>query len=319
MLNIYYVMHFIYTLMMITIKQIQHFSAVLKSGSVQQAAEMLHITQPALTRSILNLEEHLGVQLFERNKSGMAPTDFALQVAPRLNELLLEIGDINRDAQLYQKLEIGNLRVGYGQAIRQPLTRMCVPAFIEENPNITLHLTEGTYPELVAAIQSRDIDMIIAGSESYLGKSFLSIELLHNISLTPIVRKGHPVLGLGRKIKMADILKYPRAWPTFLGDAHPFNKKFNTALDKPYPRYLSSDYYLLHKIASSTDAWTISIGSIFQKELPESLEAITVDDFDVSINLSIIELENRSRSPAASRFIETTRRVFNSDFSPTRG
>ena len=56
-------------------KQLRHFVAVVDSGTLSGASEVLHITQPALTRSIKNLEANLEAQLLERGSRGIAPTE----------------------------------------------------------------------------------------------------------------------------------------------------------------------------------------------------------------------------------------------------
>jgi DNA-binding transcriptional LysR family regulator len=95
------------------------------------AGRVVHVSQPALTRSIISLEGELGLPLFERSKSGMLPTEFAVQVAPRFEELLLELDDIQRGARLYRNLESRRLRIGLGQAIREAVSRHCLPRFVE--------------------------------------------------------------------------------------------------------------------------------------------------------------------------------------------
>ncbi|MHA7817839.1 MAG: LysR family transcriptional regulator [Pseudohaliea sp.] len=291
---------------MTTTKQMRHFQAVMTTGSLQEAAERLHITQPALTRSISKLEDELGVQLFERSRAGMAPTEFALGLAPRLRGLLLELEDIARDARLYSNLEVGSVCVGVGQAIREPLGRQCIVPFVAANPGVSLRLKEGTAPELIGALQARDIDMIIAGTASYREHKFLSVEPIQRVALQPMVRRGHPLTAMAG-VSLSDLLVYPLAAPTALGARHPFLEKVGDARELLTPRYMCSDYAVLEELVAATDAWTVTLASVFHRTPSTGLQPLTVAGFDLSIELAVLELAQRSRAPAAQRFIDTVR------------
>jgi DNA-binding transcriptional LysR family regulator len=98
------------------IQLLRYFLAVARSGSIRQAAESVHLSQPALTRRIQDLEGDLGVTLFERTPRGMALT--------RFGEVLLHYAqaiDLSCDFALKEindlvTRETGELRIGAGPA-----------------------------------------------------------------------------------------------------------------------------------------------------------------------------------------------------------
>jgi DNA-binding transcriptional LysR family regulator len=63
-------------------RQLRHFLALLDTGSLAAAAESVHLSQPALSRSIRALEDMLGVPLFDRNDRRLRPTTYAIAYAP---------------------------------------------------------------------------------------------------------------------------------------------------------------------------------------------------------------------------------------------
>ena len=63
--------------------ELRVFTAVLEHGSLRKAAALLHLTQPALSKSIAGLEEKLGVKLFDRVANGVEPTAHGRCFAPR--------------------------------------------------------------------------------------------------------------------------------------------------------------------------------------------------------------------------------------------
>jgi DNA-binding transcriptional LysR family regulator len=243
----------------------------------------------------------------------MLPTEFAEQIAPRFEELLLELDDIRYEAQLYRNLDKGQLRVGVGQAVREPLSRHCLPRFVEQHPGISLAVLEGTAPELARALQQREVDMILAGATSYSHHEFGRLEHLLDIPVRVLVRQGHP-LADRKQVLLRDILNYPQVAPTALGEQHPFRKQADFRKDQSLdPHVLCSDYSALESIVQQTDAWTVGLETRLHREPPESLAVLNVLDFDIRIELSVIELKRRSRSPAAEHFIQTVKSVLASE------
>lgn len=286
-----------------TLQQIRHFQAVLQHGTVHAAAQAVHATQPALTRSIHSLEERLGVKLFERSRQGMVPTAFAEQIAPRLQELLLQLEDVRREAALYRNVEFGTLTVGIGQALREPLSRRCVPPFVIKHPAVHLRVREGTADELMRALYERKIDLILAGALSYREFDAIRLEHIGAIPLNVIVRRGHP-LADGRCVTIEALTRYPRAGTTFLGTDHPLRAEFGNRLD---PQYVCSDHETLFSIVESTDAWTRAPTSLIDVKSRPTLIELEVNGFELKSELSIIELKHRARSPVAQHLIDEVR------------
>jgi DNA-binding transcriptional LysR family regulator len=102
------------------IRYIEIFYAVMQSGTVKGAAEMLHITQPAATRLLQQAEAHVGVPLFQRVRGRLAPTAEAHQLFPEVEQLYLKLDSVRRVA--------ANL----GQDSEAMLRVLCVPGLALE-------------------------------------------------------------------------------------------------------------------------------------------------------------------------------------------
>ncbi|MEW6706874.1 MAG: LysR family transcriptional regulator [Pseudomonadota bacterium] len=102
------------------IRYIEIFYAVMQSGTVKGAAEMLHITQPAATRLLQQAEAHVGVPLFQRVRGRLVPTAEAHQLIPEVEQLYLKLDAVRR--------VVANL----GQDHEAMLRVLCVPGLALE-------------------------------------------------------------------------------------------------------------------------------------------------------------------------------------------
>src|SRR5690606_20869273 len=79
--------------MAVTLKQLEAFIAAARTGSFSAAAELVHVSQPALTSMIKKLEARLGARLFERSSRGAALTPTGRELLPSVDRLIGELND----------------------------------------------------------------------------------------------------------------------------------------------------------------------------------------------------------------------------------
>jgi DNA-binding transcriptional LysR family regulator len=295
---------------MITVKQLQHLLAIIEHKTIHSAADSLHLTHTAVTRSLNNLEEDLGVPLFERSKTGMAPTAFCLQIVESCQQVLLDLGDIKREAEIYRNLSGGELHIAVGRAARGLILRETLPLFHSRYPDITVHISENTPEYLVEGLQNRQLDMVIAGSGSYRDIEGLSVQPLRDIPMSIVARRDHPLTAQAEQALDA-FLSYPLVAPTMIGPSHPLSKLLSTQLEGrkenhlPGPSIMCSDYPTIENIMLSSDALSIVPLIEFSRQLQEgSLVAIDIAGQKVNLELSVMEVANRMRSPAAQAFVD---------------
>src|SRR6516162_8397322 len=94
--------------------KLRHIVAVARIGSFSRAAEEMHLTQPALSRSIAGFEAYHGVRLFDRVRSGVTLTASGKLVVEQARAILSATGDLERNLRHYSKGEAGRIEVGLG-------------------------------------------------------------------------------------------------------------------------------------------------------------------------------------------------------------
>ena len=100
--------------MALELQQLRQVLALAEHGSFVRAAAALHISQPALSRSIQNLERRFGSDLFLRSSSGAVPTDLGRLYIERARDVLRMADELDREAVSHGNLRTGRVAVGGG-------------------------------------------------------------------------------------------------------------------------------------------------------------------------------------------------------------
>lgn len=103
-----------------TIKQLEYFSTTAKLLSFSKAAEQLYVSQPALSRSILALEEEIGVALFDRNKHNVSLTPAGIVLAAKLPKLSVDLSEIIAEVQQVHSGKLGTMRIAIQNGLAIP-------------------------------------------------------------------------------------------------------------------------------------------------------------------------------------------------------
>jgi len=289
---------------MISLKQLRHLTVIAEQTNMHKAAEVLHITQPALTRSLNTLEGLLNVRLFDRHSGGMRATLFCTEIIGKCQQILLDVEDIQRAARIYQNIEVGELHIGVGRGVRELVLRTSVPEFVSQHPNISITVGEGTPEELDQRLKQRNVDLLVTGLGSHSEVTEYRTELITNVPLSVITRKGHPMQSQ-KNISFSQLAKYPPITSTLVGPTHPLRDQIQTATGLLKPHIACSDFPTLIAVLLCSDSWLVSSEYNCASELEQGA-LVKLDATHPSLNteLGIIELNKRSRSPAAQKFID---------------
>jgi LysR family hydrogen peroxide-inducible transcriptional activator len=145
----------------LTLKQLRYFEAVAKAGHFGRAADLCAVSQPALSVQIRDMEESLGVQLFERGPRGVRPTAFAETLSPRVRQILQEVDALGELARAAQGDLTGRLRLGVIPTIAPYLLPGVIAAITNRYPGLDLHVRESQTQRLVDELIGGQIDAAI--------------------------------------------------------------------------------------------------------------------------------------------------------------
>lgn len=203
---------------MIDLKRLRHLTALVQHGNYHRAAEALHLTQPALTRSIQALEAHVGAPLLTRHRTGVEPTELGRLLLRHAGTLEGQVRDLDRELRMAKGLALGELRVGVGPWGGSVLVGPVVGRLNALHPGLQLKLVLAPWQELPERARAREVDVVLG--------ELREIEQLPDFECAPlsphevcvVARAAHP---LTRKpsLQPADLFDWPLAGPNLPDNA----------------------------------------------------------------------------------------------------
>lgn len=143
------------------LRQLNAFLTIVETGSLGRAAAALHITQPALSRTVKKLEELVGAELFERHSTGMQLTATGQALLPRAELLQREAEQTMEEMHALRGLAKGAIRVGAVGSIASLVLPQAINAVLEKWPNLKVTIVEGVWDRLAHALLQREIDLAL--------------------------------------------------------------------------------------------------------------------------------------------------------------
>lgn len=298
----------------IDLRHLRHLRALADIGNFTRAAEALHITQSALSRSIQALEATVGSPLFVRQRGGIELTDLGELVLRHARALDVSSRDLERDIRLAKGLELGELRVGAGPFGGSALIGPVIGQLNRMHPGLRIRLVIAPWQELPQRARARDVDVLVLEvSEVQALDDFETLPLnQHRLSL--VCRVGHPLTRLA-SAAVPDVFRFPLAGPSLPEQARkrlefllPAARRGQVSREGPLTIECDSSN-LLKSILADSDAVSMMPRFMIDKELASGLLTHLPDlDLGLSARFGAGWLRQRSLSGAGQKFIELLQR-----------
>ncbi|HRN05358.1 MAG TPA: LysR family transcriptional regulator [Ottowia sp.] len=192
------------------LRQLAHLTALAEQGSFSRAAECLHLTQSALSRSLQTLEDELGARLIDRAGKRSTLTPLGEAVLARARRITLEAAEIQRSAELLRQGEAGNIRVGLGSGPGALLMTPLLTHVAAHYPQVRVAIARGSTELQVAQLRQRELDALVVDARRISYASDLVIEPLTELRGGFVSRAGHPLAQLA-SVSFAQLMAYPVA------------------------------------------------------------------------------------------------------------
>lgn len=197
--------------MRLRIRHLEVFRVLVRTGNQSEAAAQMHITQPALSKWLRELEAQAGCPLMARERPLRLTAEG--EVLFRYAERVL--GDSYRTGEELQAISAGNsglLRLGVLWAVAPLLVPRAVMRCQRQSPGLQFRFQEDTLDNLLPALRRHELDCVIGRLHGQSIGSEFQCEVLYKEPVRAVVRSGHPLLALD-PVTLADAAAYPWILP----------------------------------------------------------------------------------------------------------
>ena len=183
-----------------TLRQIEVFKAVIETGTVSRAAETLNMSQPAASKLLSNLEADIGMELFERRRGLLVPTERGIRFYEEVDRIFSGLDQIGQAVEALRSEERGRLTVGVLPALSGTFISTVIREFARQKPGVFLSLHARSSQFLVDWMRSGKVDIcLVAGrvedahiaAEPILRQAMVCLVPLHHpLAARPALRIG---------------------------------------------------------------------------------------------------------------------------------
>jgi DNA-binding transcriptional LysR family regulator len=277
-----------------TLVQLRHLIELATNGSFSQSAIKLHLTQPALSRSIKALEDELGQPLFDRIGRKNELTAFGLHIVERARVLVDEANELRLTSVQLQKGDIGQFRIGMGSGPGAMLMTPMLMLMATDHPKAHIDISRGSTVLLVQALRERFLDALILDIRSLQPSPDLKIEAIHEMAGVFMCRPDHP-LAKKNSVSFAMLRDYPIA-STPLSDevARILMERFGS---QAHPDRLvnlrSEEISSLLDVVRKSDAVVLAI----RASAPDLVELPVSPPLNVKARFGMVTIASRTEPP----------------------
>lgn len=263
----------------IRFRHLQTFLEVARQKSVSGAAEVLHVSQPAVTKTIRELESALDTQLVEKDGRGIRIT--------RMGEVFLRyagasISSIKQGVDALTRERGGRgptLRIGALPTVSARIMPRAVQHFIQAERDNGIRVVTGENAVLLSQLRTGDLDLVVGRLAAPEHMTGLAFEHLYSEEIVFVVRAGHP-LAKTPSMQFERLGEFPVLMPQPGSVIHPFVERLlivQAVVDLPQVVETVSDSFGRAFVRETDAIWIISKGVVANELADGTLVALPID------------------------------------------
>ncbi|OAT18696.1 LysR family transcriptional regulator [Buttiauxella noackiae ATCC 51607] len=293
-------------------RQLQHFIALMENISLSAAAETVHLSQPALSRSIKALEEQLNVPLFIRSDRRLRPTPYAQAWEATARRMLMNEKEGNRLLQMMQSGETGRVALGMGSSLIDELLGPLIETMLKTLPEVQVKVSVETSGPLLNLLRDRQIDFFVGDTSIARHQQDLAVEALFTCGFAWYASRQHPI-ALHKNIDIAQL----KCWPMVIASGY-FDPAVVEHMEELYGLssglydnfdVQSNDFQIVKYLLSSSNAILAAtdISMINDVEAGKVVKLHVTPPLSLTLTLGILRLTDRVLPPVTERVMTLIR------------
>ena len=286
------------------LRDIEYFAVVAEQRHLGRAAELLGLTQPALSKSLRRLESALEVKLVRRIPKGIELTAEGTALASGAHALRLSMKDVVREVSDVTHGRVGNLRIGAAPGVADLLLPVPCIALLEDAPQVHIKVTIGHNDVLLPALRNGVLDLIVSGIPDIHYEDLVQ-EHLYDDEFVVFARANHPLVQR-RDVALPDLAGF--RWASATSDVLAWQwlqRAFaNRGLPIPRSALEAGSHSLRELVTASSNLLCFNARRAFIEATRQlSLVEIPVQDLAWTRAVGISYRKDSYLSPVARRFI----------------
>jgi DNA-binding transcriptional LysR family regulator len=296
----------------VELRQLKRFLAVYDEGSLVLAAKSLGLTQQALSASLANLEEELGLRLFDRSPGGVTrATDYGETLVRHARSQVAADQRALEELRSVREGHTGTVTVGIGEAFAGEIIVAAVTAMQARRPAARINLIEGYSEQLRHRLYNGEFDFIAAGVSAFELDTDYVREQIYSSDDVIVCRQDHPLVSR-RRLKLADLQGYPWLVPySRAGDLHAIVEAFVAENLEPPTQLIGSDAYRIGmRLLRRSDLLMMVAPALVAPELAldgPPLARLKIDRPTIRRHASLIYPRHRPLTPPAQQLLDEVR------------
>ncbi|EBT2497940.1 TPA: LysR substrate-binding domain-containing protein [Salmonella enterica subsp. enterica serovar Eastbourne] len=175
------------------IQQIKMFNEVIRSGSIRAAARSMHLSQPALTHALKDLEHHIGATLLIRSNDGVTLTEAGKLFSIRAHLVLSELEKAAEEIELMAKNSYGHVAFGISSLFGVTVLSSVINDFKRNHSKTLITIKEAQLSTLIPNLRDGRLEFLLGTVTENMPLNDFIVEPLFDAPFCIVARKGHPL------------------------------------------------------------------------------------------------------------------------------
>lgn len=292
------------------LRRLSHFIALAEEGRFAPAANRVHLSQAAFSRSIQALEAQAGMTLVDRGPHGITLTQAGEVVLRRARELVFDSSCLLRDLALMRSGDAGELVIGAGPVPAATIVPPLLVGLRRQSPQVVNRMRFGKLPQLLMQLEAQEIDVCLGDPRQILRNEHYAMVPVGKQFGGMYCRAGHPLLRKG-EVNAESLSHYGIAListsPQLL-DSLAADYGFASGTQVPLA-VECDDINMLSRLIAETDILGLLPDAIISRSGPKLRKLKTPGASLAFADVYAIWLKERTLSPAAERAITLARQI----------
>lgn len=230
-------------------------------GSIRAAAQKMHVSQPALTAAIQQLESELEAPLLSRSRQGATFTPFGKALLKHAKLIVTQTRRANEEVAQLRGHWSGTVRMSISPAIGLGLLPQALHQFAQQYPQVAVECRDGLYPGIAPLLRDGTLDVALTPVHRIHLEPDLIAEPLYESQVVIVAQRGHPLSRARRLVELTEcewVLSSPSSGPGAV-----IEEAFAQAgLPRPRIRMLCESFLALPAVIAASAGWVTTMPAI---------------------------------------------------------